>query len=208
MTHQTLTANRSAAYLKQNKERENKKEQMLALTINKGKNEAEYDCLIKMGDANEKIQILQEPITYRAYRGADGNLKVHIYEGDRYMGELSIKEFSREYNTLRQRFYKKQNLKIWDVLNANARTKTQFYFSSQKGKKNESHSPEKKLDTPAPQDVSGAPTEQKKTVGKNEKHAELQKVLFDTMKLTKTLKAQLEKLENCGLVYDTHGIKY
>jgi hypothetical protein len=70
LTQHTLTANKSAQYLKQAKDREAKKDQLLALTINKGKNEAEYDCLFKMGDANEKLQTLGETMTYRAYRGA------------------------------------------------------------------------------------------------------------------------------------------
>lgn len=70
LTQHTLAANKSALYLKQSKAREEKRDQILALTISKGKNEYEYDCLIKMGEANEMIQALGETITYRAYRGA------------------------------------------------------------------------------------------------------------------------------------------
>ncbi len=70
LTQHTLAANKSALYLKQSKARDEKRDQILALTISKGKNEYEYDCLIKMGEANEMIQALGETITYRAYRGA------------------------------------------------------------------------------------------------------------------------------------------
>jgi len=36
----------------------------------KGKNEYEYECLIKMGDINEISQRVQPKITYRAFKGA------------------------------------------------------------------------------------------------------------------------------------------
>jgi hypothetical protein len=70
LTQHTIAANKSAMYLKQSKSREEKRDQILALTISKGKNEFEYDCLIKMGEANEMVQALGETLTYRAYRGA------------------------------------------------------------------------------------------------------------------------------------------
>jgi hypothetical protein len=66
---------------------------------------------------------------------------------------LSIKEFSREYNSLKQRFNQKQNVKIWDSLNQNTKNKTQFYFSSQKGKQNQ-QVPEKKPEESAHAPVS------------------------------------------------------
>lgn len=59
-------------------------------------------------------------------------MRCHIYELDKFVGELSIKEFLREYNSLKQRYNKKQNLKIWDVLNQKKQGKAHFYFSSQK----------------------------------------------------------------------------
>lgn len=40
-------------YLNKHKEREREIDRLLELTINKGKNEHEYEMLIKMGDANE-----------------------------------------------------------------------------------------------------------------------------------------------------------
>jgi hypothetical protein len=78
LTQHTVAVNKSAMYLKQSKAREEKKDQILALTISKGKNEFEYDCLIKMGEANEMAQALGETITYRTYRGAV-TIKLALY---------------------------------------------------------------------------------------------------------------------------------
>jgi len=45
-------------------------------------------------------------------------------------------------------------------------------------------------------------------VAKKDRQKELKAVLFETMKLTNTLKSQLEKFENAGLVYDEHPPKH
>ena len=74
MTNETLKRtnyeNKSAQYLKDAKKKEAKKDQVLALTLSKAKNEFEYDCLVKMGEANELSQSLGETLTYRAYKSA------------------------------------------------------------------------------------------------------------------------------------------
>ena len=62
--------NKSTYYLSKHKEREREIDRLLELTINKGKNEYEYEMLIKMGDANELSQHLSSKVTYRAYKGA------------------------------------------------------------------------------------------------------------------------------------------
>jgi hypothetical protein len=49
------TQNKSSHYLKVFKKKEKEKEKLLQLTINRGKNEQEYECLIKMGEANEYL---------------------------------------------------------------------------------------------------------------------------------------------------------
>jgi len=45
-------------------------DRLLELTINKGKNEFEYEMLIKMGKANRLNHKLSNPRTYRAYKSA------------------------------------------------------------------------------------------------------------------------------------------
>ena len=87
--------------------------------------------LIKMGDANELSQNLNSKITYRAYKGAQGNLKVHVYDVDKFMKDLSLEEFQREYNMLKNKYNETRNLKIWEVLSENKKGKQQKQF--QKG---------------------------------------------------------------------------
>lgn len=45
--------NKSKYYLQKHKEREKEIDRLLTLTISKGRNEYEYEMLIKMGEANE-----------------------------------------------------------------------------------------------------------------------------------------------------------
>lgn len=45
-------------------------------------------------------------LTYRAYRGADGALKVRKYDVSELVDTLTIEEFHREYNNTRNTFYK------------------------------------------------------------------------------------------------------
>jgi len=48
----------------------------------------------------------------------------------------------------------------------------------------------------------------RKEMAKKDRQTELKSVLFETMKLTNTLKSQLEKFEKAGLVYDQHPSKH
>jgi hypothetical protein len=45
---------------------------------------------------------------------------------------LLLKDFMREYKSLKQKYNKKMNLKIWDTSNQHKKGKANFYFSSQK----------------------------------------------------------------------------
>jgi len=76
-------------------------DQVLELTRTKGKNEFEYECLQKMGEANEMAKTLNTNITYRAYKSADETLKCNVYDVDTQIASLSMKEFQREYNLLK-----------------------------------------------------------------------------------------------------------
>lgn len=46
-----------------------------------------------MGEANELSIPLNNKLTYRAFKSADGNLKVHIYDLDKFVRELTLEEF-------------------------------------------------------------------------------------------------------------------
>jgi len=116
-----------------------------------------------------------------------------------------MKEFLREYKSLKQRYNKKQNLKIWDVLNQKKQGKAHFYFSSQK---EHVEKDTKREDNGIFLEKLIYIVDQKKTISKRERQNELKSVLYETIKLTDTLKRQLKQLENSGLVYDSHPPKY
>jgi hypothetical protein len=65
------------------------------VAINKAKDEYEYELLIKMGEANDLNKQLQSVTTYRAYKNAQGNLKVRVFNLDRFERELKLEEFPR-----------------------------------------------------------------------------------------------------------------
>jgi len=163
----TNLENKSKQFISDQKRKEAKRDQVLALTLSKAKGEFELDCLAKMGEANEIAQSLGETTTYRAYHAADGNLKCHVYDYDQMVSELGMKEFVRVYKGLKQRSTQHQKP-----------TKDQ------------------------PNIVD------RKEMAKKDRQTELKSVLFETMKLTNTLKSQLEKFEKAGLVYDHHPSKY
>ena len=89
------------------KKKTEEKEKLLQLTINRGKNEHEYEGLIKMGEANEYLQKMGSSITYRAYKAADGQLKVKVYDVSERIKDLNLVDFLREYNNTRNIYYKK-----------------------------------------------------------------------------------------------------
>ena len=69
-------ANKSRLNLKKAKERNEDKERALALTIDKAKREQEFDCLNKMGEACTMGK--HHGISFSAYKGSDGSLKIHM----------------------------------------------------------------------------------------------------------------------------------
>ncbi len=66
----TNIENKSKQHISDQKRKEAKRDQVLALTLSKAKGEFELDCLAKMGEANEIAQSLGETTTYRAYHAA------------------------------------------------------------------------------------------------------------------------------------------
>ena len=69
--------NVSKHYLKVAKMRQEEEDRALQLTIDKGKRETEFDCLHKMGEACEIAKVLGIPVSFSAFKGADGSLKIH-----------------------------------------------------------------------------------------------------------------------------------
>jgi len=193
-TNRQAPVNKSSLYLKKAKQKESKIDEILQLTINKGKNEFEYECLTKMGEANEVAQALGENFTYRAYKSADGTLRCNVYEMDTHVKTLNMKELNREHNALKMKLRQNQNLKIWDVLTQNKKGK-QVFSSFKSGLDAAKTGKDEKL----------AGGEKGKVITKSERQNELKLVLFETMKLTTTLKNQLKKLENSGLVYNNNN---
>jgi hypothetical protein len=106
------------------KARKEEEERALALTIEKGKRETEFDCLHKMGEACEIAKQLNIPISFSAFKGNDGSLKIHFFqfvedqtkeileEGAEphdnmpmreIKKEITMKEFYREYRMLKRK---------------------------------------------------------------------------------------------------------
>jgi hypothetical protein len=91
------------------------------LTIDKGKRETEFDCLHKMGEACEIASMLNIPVSFSAFKGTDGSLKIHFSQfvsdpsketpedGEpnetprrEIKKEITMKEFYREYRKLKR----------------------------------------------------------------------------------------------------------
>jgi len=76
----TLAEDKTKFYLKMAKLKKEEEERELALTIDKGKRESEFDCLHKMGEACELAKMLNVPISFSAFKGPDGSLKIHFFQ--------------------------------------------------------------------------------------------------------------------------------
>jgi len=177
--------NKSALYLQESKKREAQNEKLLKMTLDKAQSELELDCMEKMSEANEYVQSLGQPITYKPYTSEDGSLRCHIYEYDRLIAELTMKEFLREYRNLKNRNNSNQRVPIWETLTKQKSSGANFYFSSAKTLQNE---PSEELEA----------HDARRGV-KKDRQKELKTVLFETMKLSDILQGQLEKLKRAGL---------
>lgn len=75
----------------------------IALTVDRCKKEFEYECLHKMGEANEIAQAYEMPSTYRAVKKEDGSTKCHIYMNDHFVEEITLENFLREWRKLKRK---------------------------------------------------------------------------------------------------------
>ncbi len=88
------------------------------MAINKAKDEYEYELLIKMGEANDLNRDMQSVETFRAYKNAQGNLRVRVFNLDRFVREIKPKEFQKEFNDIKKRFNETKKISIWQQLSS------------------------------------------------------------------------------------------
>lgn len=57
-----------------------------------------------------------------------------MYELDRFLKDMTLEEFQREYNMIKNKYNERRNLKIWEVLSENKKNQKslQHFGSSQK----------------------------------------------------------------------------
>lgn len=90
-------------YLKESKAKIENADKEIALTVDRCKKEFEYECLHKMGEANEITQTLEMPTTYRAVKKEDGTTKCHVYMNDQFVDEITLENFVREWRKLKRK---------------------------------------------------------------------------------------------------------
>lgn len=93
-------SNKSNEYLRMHRRKQEEKDRRLKMTITRGKNEQEYECLIRMGEANEIMTKMGKDSSYRAYKSDDA-LKIHVFDAGDFSQELSVDEFNRVYQSLK-----------------------------------------------------------------------------------------------------------
>jgi hypothetical protein len=77
-------------------------EKQLAETIDKTKNEYEYGMLLKMSEMNENNREKNSNETYRAYKSAEGIIRVRVFELNKFVREINLKEFDRIYKSFKK----------------------------------------------------------------------------------------------------------
>jgi hypothetical protein len=112
----TLTKNNSTKYLKRYKDREQIREKELNENIEKNKIDEEYAMLMKMSELNSINKERENDIAYRAYKSAEGVIKVKIFNLNKFEKEISLKEFDTIYKNFKKTT--KEN-KDWTMLPQN-----------------------------------------------------------------------------------------
>jgi hypothetical protein len=90
-------------YLVESKAKIANADKEIALTVDRCKKEFEYECLHKMGEANEIAQSLDLPTTFRAIKKDDGSTKCHVYMNDNFVDEITLENFLREWRKLKRK---------------------------------------------------------------------------------------------------------
>ena len=100
--HPTVTKNNSSDYLKRFREKEMKKERELKDNIEKNKIDEEYGMLLKMSELNSINKERDNRTTYRAYKSAEGTVKVRVFNLNKYEKEISLNEFDTIYKNFKK----------------------------------------------------------------------------------------------------------
>jgi hypothetical protein len=98
----SLLDTRGKQFLMMTKKRQENHEKELATTVDRCRREFEYDCLHKMGEANEIAQTMGLPTTYRAIKKENGVTMCHIYNGENFVEEITLENFLRESRRLKR----------------------------------------------------------------------------------------------------------
>lgn len=123
MSSTNYCVNKSKEYLQKQKIKEMEVEKKLSIAINKAKDEYEYELLIKMSEANDLNKEMQSVETYRAYKNAQGNLRVRVFNLDRFVREIKLKEFQKEFNDIKKKFNESKKISRWQVLSTSKKDK-------------------------------------------------------------------------------------
>lgn len=94
----------SQHYLRERQRREKERDHGLKSAIEQSGREILYKHLYRMGEANEWAVELGLPTRYRAFKGKDGSIKCHIYEGGQFEKEVSLELFEKRYSSLKSRW--------------------------------------------------------------------------------------------------------
>lgn len=96
----------SKNYLKETQQKTQQEKLEIQNTANLYRREFEFDCIQKMGEANEILQMQNSDLSYRAIRKDDRSLMCHIYRKEKFEEEISMHNFLRKWKKLKERKHK------------------------------------------------------------------------------------------------------
>eukprot|EP01016_Furgasonia_blochmanni_P054777 TRINITY_DN9069_c0_g1_i3.p1 TRINITY_DN9069_c0_g1~~TRINITY_DN9069_c0_g1_i3.p1 ORF type:complete len:521 (-),score=96.11 TRINITY_DN9069_c0_g1_i3:71-1633(-) len=172
--------NKSKVYIKKNRAKRNEVEKEIALTLAQTKNEREYDCIIKIGEANEMLVKMHSTLMFKLHKADDHYVMVGVYDTDILRKELTISEFVREYNILKSQYKQSLPGNIWDSLNE---VKKSAKFQNVVKMTDEEIERELKM----------------KNAGKKQRQSQLKEALLETMNLVKSIREQIISLQKRGI---------
>lgn len=107
-----LIKNNSRDYLKKYREKQLSREKQLHDSIEKNKIDQEYNMLQKMSQLNTINKERDNKTTYRAFKSAQGIIKVRVFHFNKFEKEITLNEFDTIYKNYKKTT--KQN-KEWTV---------------------------------------------------------------------------------------------
>ena len=97
-----LVKNHSKDYLRKYRERELNREKELHESIEKNKIDQEYGMLMKMSELNAIGKERDSSTTYRAYKSAEGTIRVRVFHYNKFEKEISLNEFDTIYKNFKK----------------------------------------------------------------------------------------------------------